>query len=157
VKIKWVVSFISCTDDMRQTIRGLGLRRMHQVSSARIRRKPAHDPQGASPRGSGGIEQWQRKLQAAREGPASAVSTSRRHRREARRTFALSNLQPPAGSRHRKVRVGRGIGSKLGKTSGSGNKGRSLAAGIRAAAVLKADRCHCTGACRNAAFIIRSA
>src|SRR5882672_5891211 len=41
-----------------------------------------------------------------------------------RRTFALSNLQPPAGSRHRKVRVGRGIGSKLGKTSGSGNKGQ---------------------------------
>jgi large subunit ribosomal protein L30 len=31
VKIKWVVSFISCTEDMRQTIRGLGLRRMHQV------------------------------------------------------------------------------------------------------------------------------
>ena len=31
VKIKWVVSFISCTDDMRQTIRGLGLRRLHQV------------------------------------------------------------------------------------------------------------------------------
>ena len=31
VKIKWVVSFIGCTDDMRQTIRGLGLRRLHQV------------------------------------------------------------------------------------------------------------------------------
>jgi len=31
VKVKWVVSFISCTDDMRETIRGLGLRRMHQV------------------------------------------------------------------------------------------------------------------------------
>ena len=31
IKVKWVVSFISCTDDMRQTIRGLGLRRMHQV------------------------------------------------------------------------------------------------------------------------------
>jgi large subunit ribosomal protein L30 len=31
VKVKWVVSFISCTEDMRQTIRGLGLRRMHQV------------------------------------------------------------------------------------------------------------------------------
>jgi large subunit ribosomal protein L30 len=31
LKIKWVVSFISCTDDMRQTIRGLGLRRLHQV------------------------------------------------------------------------------------------------------------------------------
>jgi large subunit ribosomal protein L30 len=31
VKIKWVVSFIGSTDDMRGTIRGLGLRRMHQV------------------------------------------------------------------------------------------------------------------------------
>ena len=31
MKIKWVVSFIGCTDDMRQTIRGLGLRRLHQV------------------------------------------------------------------------------------------------------------------------------
>jgi len=31
IKIKWVVSFIGCTDDMRQTIRGLGLRRMQQV------------------------------------------------------------------------------------------------------------------------------
>jgi large subunit ribosomal protein L30 len=31
VKIKWVVSFISCTDDMRATICGLGLRRMHQT------------------------------------------------------------------------------------------------------------------------------
>src|ERR1700735_4030591 len=36
----------------------------------------------------------------------------------------LSNLKPAKGSRHRKVRVGRGIGSKLGKTSGSGNKGQ---------------------------------
>lgn len=31
LKIKWVVSFIGCTDDMRQTIRGLGLRRLHHV------------------------------------------------------------------------------------------------------------------------------
>jgi large subunit ribosomal protein L30 len=31
VKIKWVVSFIGCTDDMRETIRGLGLRRLQQV------------------------------------------------------------------------------------------------------------------------------
>src|SRR5260221_3580281 len=37
---------------------------------------------------------------------------------------SLSNLRPPVGSRHRKVRVGRGIGSKLGKTSGSGDKGQ---------------------------------
>jgi large subunit ribosomal protein L15 len=37
---------------------------------------------------------------------------------------SLSTLRPPKGSRHRKVRVGRGMGSKLGKTSGSGDKGQ---------------------------------
>jgi large subunit ribosomal protein L30 len=31
LKIKWVVSFIGCTRDMRQTIRGLGFRRLNQV------------------------------------------------------------------------------------------------------------------------------
>ena len=36
----------------------------------------------------------------------------------------LSSLKPARGSRHRKVRVGRGMGSKLGKTSGAGNKGQ---------------------------------
>ena len=41
-----------------------------------------------------------------------------------RNTLTLANLHPPAGSRFRKVRVGRGMGSKLGKTSGSGNKGQ---------------------------------
>ena len=41
-----------------------------------------------------------------------------------RRLFTLSNLHPPEGSRIRKVRVGRGIGSKLGKTAGAGNKGQ---------------------------------
>jgi large subunit ribosomal protein L30 len=31
LKIKWVVSFIGCPRDMRQTVRGLGFRRMQQV------------------------------------------------------------------------------------------------------------------------------
>jgi large subunit ribosomal protein L30 len=31
VKIKWVKSFIGSTDDMRATIRGLGLRKIRQV------------------------------------------------------------------------------------------------------------------------------
>ena len=43
---------------------------------------------------------------------------------KARRSFTLANLHPPAGSRKKKVRVGRGMGSKLGKTSGSGDKGQ---------------------------------
>jgi large subunit ribosomal protein L15 len=39
-------------------------------------------------------------------------------------TVSLSTLGPAKGSRHRKVRVGRGMGSKLGKTAGAGNKGQ---------------------------------
>lgn len=31
LRIKWVRSFIGCPDDMRQTIRGLGFRRMQQT------------------------------------------------------------------------------------------------------------------------------
>ncbi len=44
--------------------------------------------------------------------------------------YNLSNLKPPRGSRHRKVRVGRGIGSKLGKTAGAGNKGQKSRKGF---------------------------
>ena len=44
-------------------------------------------------------------------------------------TPTLSNLKPPRGSRHRKVRVGRGMGSKLGKTAGKGNKGQQSRTG----------------------------
>ena len=42
----------------------------------------------------------------------------------------LSDLRPPKGSRHRKVRVGRGIGSKLPKTAGAGNKGQKSRKGF---------------------------
>ncbi len=41
----------------------------------------------------------------------------------------LSNLRPPKGSRKRRVRVGRGIGSKLGRTAGKGNKGQKSRSG----------------------------
>jgi large subunit ribosomal protein L15 len=43
---------------------------------------------------------------------------------ERKPSVSLSNLRPPRGSRQRKVRVGRGMGSKLGKTAGAGNKGQ---------------------------------
>src|SRR5271155_3945266 len=42
----------------------------------------------------------------------------------------LSNLKPARGSRHRKVRVGRGIGSKLGRTAGKGSKGQKSRKGF---------------------------
>jgi large subunit ribosomal protein L15 len=41
----------------------------------------------------------------------------------------LNNLKPAAGAKHAKRRVGRGIGSGLGKTAGRGHKGQSSRAG----------------------------
>ena len=41
----------------------------------------------------------------------------------------LNNIKPADGSKHAKRRVGRGIGSGLGKTAGRGHKGQSSRAG----------------------------
>jgi large subunit ribosomal protein L15 len=41
----------------------------------------------------------------------------------------LNNLKPAAGATHAKRRVGRGIGSGLGKTAGRGHKGQKSRAG----------------------------
>lgn len=41
----------------------------------------------------------------------------------------LSSLQVPAGARHAEKRVGRGTGSKLGKTCGRGTKGQKKRSG----------------------------
>jgi large subunit ribosomal protein L15 len=42
----------------------------------------------------------------------------------------LNNLRPPAGQKHSKKRIGRGMGSGLGKTSGRGQKGQHSIAGF---------------------------
>ncbi|MCL5038545.1 MAG: 50S ribosomal protein L15 [Firmicutes bacterium] len=41
----------------------------------------------------------------------------------------IQELRPAAGSRQKRTRVGRGIGSGLGKTSGCGHKGQKARAG----------------------------
>jgi large subunit ribosomal protein L15 len=41
----------------------------------------------------------------------------------------LSDLKPPAGQKHAKRRVGRGMGSGRGKTSGRGSKGQHSVSG----------------------------
>ena len=41
----------------------------------------------------------------------------------------LNTIQPAAGAKHAKRRVGRGIGSGLGKTAGRGHKGQKSRAG----------------------------
>src|SRR6202011_5237510 len=57
-----------------------------------------------------------------RTGPRSARTP--RKSSTSKRSPSLSTLRPPKGSRKKKVRVGRGMGSKLGKTAGAGNKGQ---------------------------------
>jgi large subunit ribosomal protein L15 len=42
----------------------------------------------------------------------------------------LNELRDNAGARHRKMRVGRGIGSGKGKTSGRGQKGQTSRSGV---------------------------
>lgn len=43
--------------------------------------------------------------------------------------LSLNNLQPAPGSKTRRFRVGRGIGSGIGKTCGKGHKGQKARAG----------------------------
>ena len=49
----------------------------------------------------------------------------------------LNELKPVAGARHAKKRVGRGIGSGMGKTSTRGHKGQNARSG---GGVMKVDK-----------------
>jgi large subunit ribosomal protein L15 len=54
----------------------------------------------------------------------------------------LNKIQPAPGAKHYKRRVGRGIGSGLGKTCGRGHKGQKSRAG----------KCRCNAVCPSAAL-----
>ena len=53
----------------------------------------------------------------------------------------LHELQPAAGSKNTRTRVGRGLGSGLGKTSGRGQKVKTPVLAVAFAPVLKAAKC----------------
>src|SRR5690348_11470432 len=56
----------------------------------------------------------------------------RAHAQETRRrAMKLSDIADNAGSRKKRMRVGRGIGSGKGKTSGRGGKGQTARSGVR--------------------------
>ena len=61
----------------------------------------------------------------------------------------LNNLQPAFGAKQAKRRVGRGIGSGLGKTAGRVIKARSREPAAFTESVLKVARCLCSAGCRN--------
>src|ERR1700760_178135 len=54
-----------------------------------------------------------------------------RSRTARRRAMKLSDIADNAGSRKKRMRVGRGIGSGKGKTSGRGGKGQTARSGVR--------------------------
>lgn len=60
---------------------------------------------------------------------AKAARAARAPKVEVIPKLTLHSLKPPRGSTHKSVRVGRGPGSGIGKTSGRGQKGQKARAG----------------------------
>jgi len=63
----------------------------------------------------------------------------------------LNTIKPGEGSKKDRKRVGRGIGSGLGKTCGRGHKGRNPVPAVSTRLVSRAARCLCSAACRSVA------
>jgi ribosomal protein L15 len=64
-------------------------------------------------------------------------------------TLRLNELAPAEGAKREHRRVGRGIGSGVGKTGGRGVKGQSSRTGWYLAQVLKAVKCRYIVVCLN--------
>jgi ribosomal protein L15 len=62
----------------------------------------------------------------------------------------LNSIKPAEGAKHAKRRVGRGIGSGLGKTAGRGHKGQKSRSGGYHKVASKAARCLCSAVCPSA-------
>ena len=62
----------------------------------------------------------------------------------------LNSIKPAEGSKKARRRVGRGMGSGLGKTAGRGHKGQKSRSGGYHKVGFEAARCRCSGACPSA-------
>lgn len=99
VKVTLVKSLIGTKESHRATVRGLGLRRLN--SSSELEDTPAV------------------------RGMINKVS----YLLKCEDKMKLNTIQPADGAKHAKRRVGRGIGSGLGKTCGRGHKGQKSRTG----------------------------
>ena len=68
----------------------------------------------------------------------------------------LNEIKPADGSRKDRRRVGRGIGSGLGKTAGRGHKGQKSRSGGYHKVVSKAVKCLCNVVCPSVASSLNS-
>ena len=107
VKVTLVRSTIGTKQSHRDTVRGLGLRR---VNSSKVLKD--------TPEVRGMINKVDYLVTVY--GRLKGITMS---------ITQLNTLKPAEGSTHAKRRVGRGIGSGLGKTSGRGHKGQRSRAG----------------------------
>ena len=64
----------------------------------------------------------------------------------------LSTIRAPKGATGKRKRVGRGMGSGMGKTSTRGHKGQRSRSGSRLMRGFEAGRTPCTAACPSAAL-----
>jgi len=64
----------------------------------------------------------------------------------------LNTLKPAVGEKTSRKRVGRGIGSGMGKTAGRGHKGQKSRSGGFSKVGLKVVRCHFKEDCLRLAF-----
>lgn len=61
----------------------------------------------------------------------------------------LNTLSPAEGAKHSAKRLGRGIGSGLGKTGGRGHKGQKSRTGGGVRRGFEVVKCHCTVVYQN--------
>ena len=134
IKITQTGSPIRRTDDQRATLIGLGLNKMHKTRRARGQpRGPRHDPRGSA-------YGERRGVMTSGEGrdtgffleldPGLRRGTVARQKRKRVHDMKLNEIRDNKGARKSRVRVGRGIGSGLGKTAGRGQKGQKSRSGV---------------------------
>ena len=68
----------------------------------------------------------------------------------------LNSIKPAAGAKHAKRRVGRGIGSGLGKTAGRGHKGQKSRSGGYHKVGFEGGQMLCSAVCPSAVSTIFS-
>ena len=120
IKIKYVKSAIATPQKHKLVIKSLGLKRLNQVVTRRYSCCPRNGGAGAA---SG--------EDSRTVGPDSRMTPGLQRRLENRAYYYVTHQYLKAGPRRQaaRKRVGRGMGSGLGKTSGRGYKGQKSRSG----------------------------
>ncbi len=130
IHLKYVRSAICAPTKHKVVIKGLGFTRLNQViereDTLSIRGMVAKVPHLVEIVGEGKSEESESPSRSAgRRGRQGA----RRGERQRRTEMNLSSIRKPKGSNTKNKRIGRGMGSGMGKTSTRGHKGQGSRSG----------------------------